>query len=722
MNVQGRWITAPLQDADAVPEFLRSFKAKKRVARATLSITALGVYEAWLNGSRVGRFVLAPGWTAYQHRIQVQRYDVTALLAEHNELSVLVGRGWYASPMGFGREPERENRPRALLAWLCVEYEDGTQAVIGTDESWLCRESAIRKSEIYDGETFDATFASPAPVPAQALDYPYDTLIEQEGEEVREQERVQAQRVFTTPQGDVMVDFGQEVTGYVAFSVPAKQGDEVLIQHAEVLDRDGNFYNENYRSARAEIRYICKEGLNVYHPRLTFFGFRMIRLTKWPQPVHEIRPEQFTAIAVYSAIRRTGHVACSNPKLNQFFSNVFWGQRGNFLDVPTDCPQRDERLGWTGDAQVFCKAASYNFDVYRFLRKWLHDLAAEQLAQGGKVGHVIPDILHSEKGSAAWGDVATVIPWQLYMTYGREEILAEQYASMRAWVDYITKSTTTPDLWTGGEHYGDWLGLDAPQGSYKGSSREDFIASAFYAHSTALVVKAGRVLGEDTAEYEALHARIVSAFHRAYPEYRTQTECVLALHFGLAEDEEAAANRLCELIRQAGHMETGFVGTPYLLHVLSAHGHTDLAYNLLLREAYPSWLYAVGKGATTVWEHWDGILEDGTFWSKDMNSFNHYAYGSVIDWVYERAAGIQPAAPGFACVTVAPEPTDALDWLEASIDTPHGRVSSRWAHADGRIRYEITLPVAGEVVIDGEARALGPGSHVLWGRAAQGGN
>ena len=401
---------------------------------------------------------------------------------------------------------------------------------------------------------------------------------------------------------------------------------------------------------------------------------------------------------------------------------MFWGQRGNFLDVPTDCPQRDERLGWTGDAQVFCKAASYNFDVYRFLRKWLHDLAAEQLAQGGKVGHVIPDILHSEKGSAAWGDAATVIPWQLYMTYGKKEILAEQYASMRAWVDYITKSTTTPGLWTGGEHYGDWLGLDAPQGSYKGSTREDFIASAFYAYSTALVVRAGRVLGEDTAEYEALHARIVSAFRRAYPEYLTQTECVLALHFGLAEDEEAAASRLCALIHQAGRMETGFVGTPYLLHVLSAHGHTDLAYNLLLREAYPSWLYAVGKGATTVWEHWDGILEDGTFWSKDMNSFNHYAYGSVIDWVYERAAGIRPAEPGFARVTVAPEPTDALDWLEASIDTPHGRVSSRWAHADGRIRYEITLPVAGEVVIDGEARALGPGSHVLWGRAAQGRN
>ena len=718
MIVQGQWIAAPLQNTDAVPVFFKSFTSEKRIHRATLTITALGVYEAWLNGSRVGQFVLAPGWTSYAHRLQVQHYDVTAQLEKSNELAVLVGRGWFSSPIGFSDELRRagQSRPRALLAWLNVEYEDGTQAVIGTDESWLCRESAIRKSEIYDGETFDATFVPPAPVPAQVLDYPYDALIEQEGEEVREQERVQAQRVFTTPEGDVVVDFGQEITGYVAFSVPAKQGDEVLIQHAEVLDRDGNFYNENYRSAKAEIRYTCKEGMNVYHPRLTFYGFRMIRLAKWPQRVEDIRPEQFTAIAVYSAIRRTGHVACSNPKLNQFFSNVFWGQSGNFLDVPTDCPQRDERLGWTGDAQVFCKAASYNFDVYRFMRTWLHDLAADQMAQGGKVGHVIPDVLHSEKGSAAWGDAATIIPWQLYMSYGKDEILAEQFASMRAWVDYITNTTTTPGLWTGGEHYGDWLGLDAPQGSYKGSTREDFIASAFYAYSTALVVKAGRVLGEDTAEYEALYARIVSAFHRAYPEYRTQTECVLALHFGLAEDEEAVAQKLCALIEQAGRMETGFVGTPYLLHVLSRYGHTDLAYRLLLREAYPSWLYAVDKGATTVWEHWDGILENGDFWSSDMNSFNHYAYGSVIDWVYERAAGIRPAAPGFARVMVAPEPADALDWLEASIDTPYGRVSSRWAHVDGRIRYDITLPVQGEAVIDGAARTLAPGSYVLWGK------
>ncbi len=716
MIVQGQWIAAPLQDTDAVPVFFKSFRAEKRIHRATLTITALGVYEAWLNGSRVGQFVLAPGWTSYAHRLQVQRYDVTAQLEKSNELAVLVGRGWFSSPIGFSDELRRagQSRPRALLAWLCLEDEDGEKTVIGTDESWLCRESAIRKSEIYDGETFDATFASPAPVPAQALDYPYDALIEQEGEEVREQERVQAQRVFTTPQGDVMVDFGQEVTGYVAFSVPAKQGDEVLIQHAEVLDRDGNFYNENYRSAKAEIRYTCKEGMNVYHPRLTFYGFRMIRLAKWPQRVEDIRPEQFTAIAVYSAIRRTGHVACSNPKLNQLFSNVLWGQRGNFLDVPTDCPQRDERLGWTGDAQVFCKAASYHYDVYRFMRKWLHDLAADQMAQGGKVGHVIPDVLHSEKGSAAWGDAATIIPWQLYMSYGKDEILAEQFASMRAWVDYITRSTTTPNLWTGGEHYGDWLALDAPQGSYKGSTREDFIASAFYAHSTELVIRAGRVLGEDVSEVEALHARIVAAFHRAYPEYRTQTECVLALHFGLAEDEEAVAQKLCALIEQAGRMETGFVGTPYLLHVLSRYGHTDLAYRLLLREAYPSWLYAVDKGATTVWEHWDGILENGDFWSSDMNSFNHYAYGSVIDWVYERSAGIRPAAPGFARVMVAPEPTDALDWLEASIDTPHGRVSSRWVHVDGRIRYDITLPVQGDVVIDGAACVLAPGSYVLW--------
>ena len=488
------------------------------------------------------------------------------------------------------------------------------------------------------------------------------------------------------------------------------------ILHGEVLDKDGNFYNENYRSAKAEICYTCGEGLQTWHPRLTFFGFRYLKLAEFPG---EARPEQFTAIVVYSNIRQTGWVRCGHAGVNQLISNVFWGQKGNFLDVPTDCPQRDERLGWTGDAQVFSKAACLNYDVERFFAKWLKDLAADQREDGG-VGNVIPDYLPEGQSSAAWGDAATIIPWVVYQTYGSLDVLKTQFDSMKRWVDYITGATTTPYLWTGGEHFADWLGLDAPVGSYRGSTREDFIASAFYAYSTGIVVKTGRALGEDVSVYERLQERIKAAFRTAFPDYRTQTEHILAIRFGLAEDLRATADALAEMIDADGRqLRTGFVGTPYILHVLSEHGHADLAWDLLLRESYPSWLYPVTKGATTIWEHWDGIMENGDFWSADMNSFNHYAYGSVIDWIYEVAAGIRhgEAHPGFSKVEIAPIPDSRLGWLEASVDTRHGVISSRWTcHPEG-VRYEIVTPVPATIVIDGKAKEVGPGAYTFWGKA-----
>ena len=394
------------------------------------------------------------------------------------------------------------------------------------------------------------------------------------------------------------------------------------------------------------------------------------------------------------------------------FSNIFWGQKGNFLDVPTDCPQRDERLGWTGDAQVFVKAASYNYDVERFFRKWLHDVAADQRLDGA-VGQVIPDYLPAGLPSAAWGDAAVICPWQIYLTYGNKEVLADQFDSMKKWVDYITASTKTPYLWTGGMHFGDWLGLDAPSGSYKGSSDEDFIATAFYAYSTSIVVKAGKVLDEDVVEYEELYENIVKAFRLAYPEYRTQTEHILAIQFRLAEDLRKTADELAEMIQEDGcQIRTGFVGTPYILHVLSEYGHNDLAYSLFLREEYPSWLFSVNQGATTIWEHWDGIMENGDFWSTDMNSFNHYAYGSVADWVYEKAAGIRllEENAGFSKVKIQPMPDERLEWMEASIETRHGKISSKWKYIDGKVCYEIAVPVEAEIVIGDKKMIVQPGN------------
>ena len=437
---KAKWISIPEHVGDPAPEYRKSWQLPegKEAAEARLTITALGVYEARINGERVGAYVLAPGWTAYDKRLQVQTYDVTHLIRGENEISVLVGKGWYASRMpGWFQSEEianRRNRQTGLIAELCIRCTDGSEACIGTDGSWTWRESGIRFSEIYDGETCDAGFTAGAEQPCALMNAGMETLIPQEGEEIREMERVAAASVFRTPKGEWVVDFGQEITGYVEFTVDAKAGDRIRILHGEMLDKEGNFYNENYRSAKAEINYICREGLQTWHPQLTFFGFRYLKLDAFPG---EPKPEQFTGIAVYSDIRQTGSIRTGHENLNRLISNIFWGQRGNFLDIPTDCPQRDERLGWTGDAQVFSKAVTLNFDVERFFTKWLHDLAADQRADGG-VGSVYPDYLPADQSSAAWGDAATIIPWQVYQTYGDAAILRSQFESMKKWVGYVT--------------------------------------------------------------------------------------------------------------------------------------------------------------------------------------------------------------------------------------------------------------------------------------------
>ena len=713
------WICPAESYGDICPAFRKTFFCPENVVSAALRITAMGVYEASLNGSRVGDFILAPGWTVYQKRLQVQQYELRIRPGQENELTVLVGKGWYRGRLAGWLPGQNGNAvlPAALTAELTLRYPDGHTDTICTDASWQTAESAVRFSELYDGETYDAAFEPSVWTPAVICGGPTDTLIEQQGEPVREQERIAPARIFKTPAGEIVVDFGQNLTGYVEIALDGVKGEAVELSHAEVLDKNGNFYTENYRSAKAKYLYFCKDGAQRYKPKLTFYGFRYIRVDRFPCGAEHAAQENFTAIAVHSDMKRTGSLSCSDPLLNKLFENVIWGQKGNFLDVPTDCPQRDERLGWTGDAQVFIRTACLNFDAERFFTKWLADLAADQ-REDGAVGHVIPNVLH-QSGSAAWGDAATICPWAVYLAYGDPNILRAQFASMKKWVDYITAHTTTKDLWTGGEHYGDWLGLDAPSGSYKGSSREDLIASAFYAHSTALVIKAGRVLGQDISAYEALYERIVRAFRQAYPVYQTQTECTLAVYFALAEDTQKTADQLAQMIRSCGtKLQTGFVGTPYLLHALSAHGYTELAYDLLLRREYPSWLYPVTKGATTIWEHWDSQMENGDFWSSDMNSFNHYAYGAVADWVYTVAAGIQTVEekPGYAAVRIAPQPDKRLDWLEASVETRHGLVRSRWEKQRDMWRYEIETPVEAEIMIDGRKTLCRPGRYIFFYR------
>ncbi|MBQ4047980.1 MAG: family 78 glycoside hydrolase catalytic domain [Clostridia bacterium] len=707
MNWTAKWIVPATPMEDVCPEFYKAFSAKT-VRKATLTVTAIGVYEAKLNGKRISNYVLAPGWTSFKTRLQYQTYDVTELVGGENELTILVGRGWHRGPWGSIRPLP----PAGLLAELTIESADGTVTTIATDESWQVRESFVRRSELYNGEWADARVENAPLQPVVLFEKSMDNLIPQEGEIICEQERIRPRRIFQTPKGETVVDFGQEVTGYVEFTVTAKAGEQVSISHAEVLDKEGNFYTENYRSAKARLEYVCRDGVQTYKPHLTFFGFRYIRLDAFPGTP---KLDDFTAILVSSELKRTGKMRCGHVMLNRLYENVTWGQRGNFLDIPTDCPQRDERLGWTGDVQVFVKTACYNYDVNKFFQKWLGDLAADQL-ESGAVPNFIPAI--GEKGcSAAWGDVAVIVPWQLYLSYGNKDVLARQMESMKAWVRYIGNDTKDPYLWTGHGHFGDWLGLDAPVGSYKGSTREDFIASAFYAHCAGLLAKVSEILGEDPAEFRDLREKIVAKFRATYPEYQTQTECVLALVFALTPDPAATAAELAKRVTDCGTaLQTGFVGTPYILYALSQNGYADLAYDLLLREAYPSWLYPIKKGATTVWEHWDGIMENGDFWSADMNSFNHYAYGSVMGWVYEEAAGIRPleTAPGYERVAIAPKPDARLGWLEASVETAYGTVFSGWYYETEGLRYEIRTPVEAEVTINGETKTLAPGSYLFF--------
>jgi len=724
MNWNAKWIKPSWEPESKAPLYAKCFEAKKAVTSAVLRLTGMGVYEAAINGVRVSEDVMAPGWTTYPKRLQVQSYDVTDLVAHDNELTVLLGRGWYRSHLMCWKDgtiqTELVKKPAGITAELILTYADGTMETIITDESWTVSESQVRFSELYDGEVYDATFVPQEITPAVCFDGPTGTLIPQEGDPVREQERICAVRVFTTPKGERVIDFGQELTGFLEVNLDAKAGEVVDVSFAEVLDKEGNFYTENYREAKCLYHYICRDGQQTYKTRLTFYGFRYIRVNEFPGGVEKADESSFTGIAVHSDMKRTGYIRTSDPMLNQLFSNIIWGQKSNFVDVPTDCPQRDERFGWMGDAQVFTRTACLNYDAERFFAKWLNDVAADQ-HEDGYVGAVVPDVLThvNERGtaSAAWGDAAVIVPWEVYRAYGNVALLRRQFPSMRRWVDYIGTITTTPDLWTGCWHYADWLGLDAPSGSYKGSSREDFIASSFYAYSTELVIRAGKVLGEDVSAYEQLHGRIVTAFRKAYPEYMTQTECILAVHFHLAEDCQKAADQLARMVREAGvQLKTGFVGTPYILHVLSDYGHTELAYELLLRREYPSWLYPITKGATTIWEHWDGIMQDGGFWSRDMNSFNHYAYGSVADWMYGVAAGIQVCEdePAYEKVCIEPHPSEKLDWFEASVETRHGLVSSRWSKVHtGGWRYDIVTPVQAKIRLGGKVHKVPAGSYVF---------
>lgn len=711
-----KWIEAAIPGDSAgqpAPMMRRSFQVKKPVKRARLYVTAHGIYEAYINGARVGDQYLTPGWTSYKSRLQYQVYDVTAMLRQgENGTGVVLGDGWYRGWLAWENNKNIYGKSLALLYQLEVEYADGSDEVITSDGEWKNATGPYTRNGIYYGESYDARlerkgWSEPGYVdagwtPVRISDESKDNLVAVYGPPVRKHEVFKVSRIIRNKKGEIIVDFGQNLVGWVQLKVTGKAGDKVTIHHAEVLDKDGNFYTENLRAAEAELVYTLKGGgQEIYEPRLSFFGFRYVRVSGFPG---DLKPADIQAIAVYSDMPQTGTFSSSHPMLNQLQHNIQWGQKGNFVDVPTDCPQRDERLGWTGDAQAFCRTATYNMDVMAFFSKWLKDLSAEQ-DETGRVPFVIPNVLGKDaSASTGWADAATIIPWTLYMAYGDRAILEQQYESMKKWVGYMDKSSMQ-GLWNSGFHFGDWLfyrPFDDNDGRAAVTDKY-LIAQCFWAHSTQLMINAATVLNksDDVAYYTTMLKKVKDAFMREYmtPTGRlvsgTQTAYVLALNFDmLPEDLRASsADRLARNVKDYGnHLTTGFLGTPYLCHVLTRFGHVNVAYDLLMQETYPSWLYPVKMGATTIWERWDGMKPDSTFQTPGMNSFNHYAYGAIGDWMYRTVAGLREVSAGYKEIAIAPIPGGKLTRASAEYNTPYGKAKSAWEITEGKMRMDIVVP------------------------------
>lgn len=715
---KAEWITAHAEafspDSEACFLLRKHFELERSVRSARVYATAAGMYELHVNGQRVSDEWLAPGWTSYHNRLQYQTYDITALLREGgNAIGIVLADGWYRSGMGARTRCFKYGDRRAALLQMHVTFADGSETVITTDSSWKAYTGPILSSSIYNGETYDARleqdgwsesgFADEQWKKVEILDLPKHQLVAQENVPVRVTETLKPISFFVTPAGDRVLDMGQNMVGRIRMRVTAPEGTKIVLRHAEVLDRDGNIYFGNLRSARQTATYIARgNGVEEYAPHFTFMGFRYVKVEGYPGD--DLPIEAFTGEVMHSDMAPTGQFECSDERVNQLQSNILWGQRGNFVDVPTDCPQRDERLGWTGDAQVFIGTALYNFNGGPFFTKWLRDLKAEQYPDGG-VPFVIPDI-RGDANSAAWSDAATICPWALYRYYGDERLLAEQYDSMKKWVEYIRAQGDDEYLWNTGFHYGDWLGLDAKEGSYVGATPRELIATAFYAHSARIVRDAAKVLGyeEDAKRYEQLHRNVVQAFREEFitPAGRiaapTQTAHVLALMFDLVDDETRprVAQDLNDLIVDSNfHLTTGFVGTPYICFALSDNGYHDTALKLLLQDSYPGWLYSVSKGATTIWEHWDSIKPDGSFWSDDMNSFNHYAYGAIGEWLYKRLAGLDldDATPGFKRIRIEPLLADPyMTYARTAHDSMYGRIEAGWDMIEDQVSVHAVIP------------------------------
>ncbi|WSQ13065.1 glycoside hydrolase family 78 protein [Streptomyces sp. NBC_01231] len=738
--ISPQWQSLESPDGDRRPPLLRKdFHAGAEVEQARLYVTAHGLYEIEINGRRVGDHTLAPGWTSYDHRLRYQTHDVTDhLRAGDNTIGAWLADGWYRGRLGFhGGHSNLYGDRLALLAQLEIVHRDGTRTIIGTDTSWRAAHGPIVSSGLLDGETHDARderpgWSSPgfddgdwSPVAVVPRDPA--TLVAPTGPPVRCTEEITPARVTTLDGDRLLVDFGQNLVGRVRITVTGPAGHTVVVRHAEVL-QDGELCVRPLRDATSTDRYILRGGdRETWEPRFTIHGFRYAEITGWRggDPQRDI-----VARVHHTDMARTGWFECSDEQVNRLHENVVWSLRGNFVDVPTDCPQRDERLGWTGDIQVFAPTAAFLYDCHGMLASWLRDVAVEQ-HDDGTVPWYVPTIPGGPQWTparpgAGWGDVVTLTPWALYQDSGDTGLLAAQYDSARRWVDLITELAGPSGLWNRGYQLGDWLDPSAPPDD-PGAGRTDrhLIATAYYAWSTAHLARMAEVLGhdDDRQHYEQLAQRIRQAFINAHVlasglmTSDTQTAYAIALQFDLLPGQAArdvAGRRLAELVAAGDHtIQTGFIGTPLVTPALSSTHHTDTAYKLLLQQECPSWLYALKHDATTIWERWDSMLPDGTVNPGEMTSFNHYALGAIAQWLHTTVAGLTAASPGYRDIVFRPRPGGGITSAAAAHESPYGRVAIRWElHASG-IKVHTTVPTGAKAQIDwpdGGVTPLAPGT------------
>ena len=675
--------------------------------KAVLRATALGLYFAELNGVRVGDRYLTPGWTSYNKMLQVQEYDVSALLKDgENVLLFTVGEGWYCGGLTWEQKRHIYGEQTAVCADLI--FADRT---VSTDESWTAKESVIRESGIYDGDTQDFT-AKLKPLTVCEIAFDKSVLVPQICEPVRNIERLAVKEIIHTPKGELVYDFGQNMAGVVEVKTPENFNGTLTLQFAEILV-NGNFYTDNLRSAKATDTFTLK-GAKTLVPEFTFHGFRYMKLTG-----AELSKENITAIVRHTDMKRTGYIQTSNARFNRLMENVVWGQKGNFVDIPTDCPQRDERLGWTGDINAFCTTAAYNYDIRAFMKKWLADLRNDQ-KEDGRIPHVAPDVLLKESDSstaAMWCDAITIVSWKLYTMYGDKSFLADNFEAMKKFIS-AREGNMKNGLIAQGFEWGDWLALDNEAiigNGVFGRTDSYYIANVLHVHSLKIVHETAKILGDKEAG-KVYQEKYESHLKRVREEYFTMggrlcldtvTSQVLALYFDIVPETHRAslAKTLNENVIKHGYrVVTGFIGSPYLLFALSDNGYFETARRVLLNSGYPSWLYEVDMGATTVWERWNSLLPDGTPNPDGMNSYNHYAYGSVMEFVYRRIAGIEPAEAGFKTVRIAPNPCKGLAKLKVEYETVNGKIVSSYAQKDGKIKFTVEIPedIQAEIILPNE--------------------